>query len=195
MVDSDSDSFSSSGASGIKLKRLETQETGGETVFIPSDLPVMDGMINCRPQFQSMVSEISMGVDAAALSDPDSDEEEVSPKKGMHQRGGLLNMLPLEDELSLSDDDDEEDSDDDSDNGDATKEPQEQYEKFKGKSIMLVTDQIVNDHYGDSGLYSGCVTVDALVPHGKGLLLYQNSRIYDGEWEEGKWWEGSINLM
>ncbi|CAJ1964831.1 unnamed protein product [Cylindrotheca closterium] len=185
MSDNDSDDSS---ISGVKLNRLQTHDTGGESVFIPSDLPISNGMINYRPELQSTVSEISMGMDAATMSDPDSDgEEELAPKKGMHQRGGLLNMLPLEEELDLSDDDGDEDSDDDSDNDKDPNIPQDPYQSFQGKPVMLVTDQIVNDHYGDSGLYSGTVTADALVPHGKGLLLYQNSRIYDGEWEDGKW--------
>lgn len=192
MVDSDGDNSSlSSGASGDKLNEF-TPDDSQSPLFIPDDFPIHHGEITFQPQFSSRISEISMGLDAAGLSDPDSDdEEELIPKKGMHSQGGLLAMLPLEEELSLSDDD-EEDSDEDSDSGDGDgnqKEPQVEYEKFQGKDIMRVTDQIANDHYGDSGLYSGSVTVEALVPHGKGLLLYENSRIYDGAWEDGKWYE------
>lgn len=182
MVHSDNDSLSS-GASGVKLTRLTTDDSDGP-VFLPSDLPINDGLIAVLPQ--SRISEITMRMDAATMSDPESDdeEEELAPKRGILNQGGLLGMLPLEEDLSLSDDD-EDDSDEDSDSD--QKEPQSVFEKFQGKDIMKVTDQIVNDHYGDSGLYSGSVTVEALVPHGKGMLLYENSRIYDGGWVDGKW--------
>lgn len=167
------------------FNQLMPDENGQPAVYIPDDLPVQNGMINVKRGLSSMISEISLGVDAADLTD-DEDEEEVAPKKGMHQRGGLLGMLPLEEELSLSDESD--DSDDDSDDGGGGKaSAQDKGPKVKGKLVMDVTDQIVNDKYGDSGLYTGSVTVEAMVPHGKGILLYENSRIYDGFWEDGKW--------
>ena len=184
MADSDSDSS----GSGVRLVRLEQQASGAPTVLIPSDLPIQNGMISVRPQLQSMLSEITLGVDAAALSDPEPDEvdeDDVVPKKGFHT-GGMLGRLPIEEELSLSDDEYGESSDDD-DLGEKT-DSLDQYEKFKGVPIMKVTDHMVNDHYGDSGWYTGSVTADAMVPHGKGMLLYANSRIYDGEWELGKWY-------
>jgi len=190
MADSDSDS--SSDTSGVRLTRLEHQATGGETVFIPSDLPIRDGMIDCRPELASRVSEITLGFGAADLSDPEpeDDEEEIVPTKGLNERGNLRNLLNiLEEDLSLSDEDDDDDDSDDSsdDKEEVTKDPLDDYEKYKGKAIMNVTDHMVNDHYGDNGWYTGSVTVEALVPHGKGMLLYSNSRIYDGEWEDGKW--------
>lgn len=185
---SDSDSISSN-EEDPKMTSLVSDISNQASLFIPLDLPVKDGMINVPSRgLASMVSEISLGVDAHDIGEEDSDEEELAPKKGMHNRGGLLNMLPLEEELSLSDEDSDEDSDDDSDDtGGIGKESLDQYEKVRGKPVMQVVDQIVNDHYGDSGLYTGSVTVEALVPHGKGILLYENSRIYDGEWEDGKW--------
>jgi hypothetical protein len=129
-----------------------------------------------------MISEISLGIDAADLTD-DDEEEELAPKKQLNQRGGLQAMLPFEEELSFSDESD----DSDESGGGKKKSAQDMGPKVKGKAVMEVTDQIVNDRYGDSGLYTGSVTVEALVPHGKGILLYENSRIYDGFWEDGKW--------
>eukprot|EP00980_Cylindrotheca_fusiformis_P020641 scaffold7696_cov141-Cylindrotheca_fusiformis.AAC.11 len=182
---SDSDSSSSHQDDPPPFNQLMPGENGSPGVYIPEDLPVEDGMIRVRRGLSSMISEISLGVDAADLSDGEEDVEELAPKKGMHQRGGLLGLLPLEEELSLSDESD--DSDDESDSGGGKMPAKEEGPKIKGKEVMQVTDQIVNDQYGDTGLYTGSVTVEALVPHGEGILLYENSRIYDGTWEDGRW--------
>jgi hypothetical protein len=115
-----------------------------------------------------------MGVDNADLFDGEGDEE-CAPKKGMHQQGGLLSMLPLEEEFSDSSDDDRDHS------------SKKEGERVKIKAVMHVIDQIVNDKYGDSGFYTGSVTEEALVPHGQGVMIYENEKIYDGEWREGKW--------
>jgi hypothetical protein len=176
---SDPNSSSSSDREPLPFTQLATDESGLPPAFIPEDLPIENGMIQVRRGLSTMISELSLGMDAGDLTDED-DEEEFTPKKGMLQRGGLVGMLPLEEELSDSDDSDES-------GGGNNKSAQDEGPKVNGKAVMQVTDQIVNDHYGDSGLYAGSVTVEALVPHGKGILLYENSRIYDGCWEDGKW--------
>jgi hypothetical protein len=183
---SDPDSSSSSDGEPPHFTQVATDRSGLPPAFIPEDLTVENGMIQCRPGLSSMISELSLGVDAADLAEKD-EEEELKPKKGMDQRGGLLGLLPLEEELSLSDESDNSDDDSDESGGGKNKAAQDKGPKVKGKAVMQVTDQIANDHYGDSGLYTGSVTVEALVPHGKGILLYENYRIYDGCWEDGKW--------
>ena len=55
------------------------------------------------------------------------------------------------------------------------------------RETIQVVDQIVNDQYGDSGLYTGSVTADGRIPHGRGVMMYENEREYNGDWSDGRW--------
>lgn len=52
---------------------------------------------------------------------------------------------------------------------------------------IKVENQIVHDKYGDSGMYSGNISMDARLPHGFGKMKYDNGRGYEGNWKGGRW--------
>jgi hypothetical protein len=115
------------------------------------DLPVNSGFIRV-PERSGSLSPVSCVT--MLTTDPMSvvggpPEEEVEPKKGLQNRG-KTKLLPME-EMFHSDD-----------------EESTQVSKQPEMAAGEVVDQIVNDKYGDSGLYTGSVSSDALVPHGRG---------------------------
>eukprot|EP00934_Nitzschia_sp_Nitz4_P001501 Nitzschia sp. Nitz4//scaffold104_size75438//26807//29941//NITZ4_005655-RA/size75438-processed-gene-0.43-mRNA-1//-1//CDS//3329532383//1501//frame0 len=57
----------------------------------------------------------------------------------------------------------------------------------KHKPTIMVHEGIVQDMYGDGGTYTGTICVDSRLPHGKGTMLYENERQYEGDWKDGRW--------
>ncbi len=45
----------------------------------------------------------------------------------------------------------------------------------------------VIDPYGDQGKFEGDLDTETKLPHGKGRMEYTDGRIYEGDWQEGKW--------
>ena len=57
-----------------------------------------------------------------------------------------------------------------------------------GEDRHHVTDQEILDPYGDRGTYSGIILRSTGMPHGSGVMMYQEDhRTYDGEWRHGRW--------
>lgn len=59
--------------------------------------------------------------------------------------------------------------------------------KRANKPVLLVDDEIAQDKYGDQGKYTGYIATDSRLPHGYGIMKYNNNRQYDGQWKEGRW--------
>ena len=55
------------------------------------------------------------------------------------------------------------------------------------KLTYHVQEENVQDKYGDGGEYTGSVSVQDNVPHGHGLMKYDNDRQYEGDWSDGRW--------
>ena len=167
------------GARDFSEREQDLANAGSEFLNVPDDLPIKDGFITVSTAptkrgfhgIDSMISELSLGVDDNNSLDDggevesDEEEEAAAPKKGMHHRG-LATLLPMEEELSFSDESDDEKQE--------KKEEEKEVDEsllVRGKKVMDVVDQIVNDKYGDSGIYTGNVSEEALVPHGKGKIF------------------------
>jgi MORN repeat len=57
-----------------------------------------------------------------------------------------------------------------------------------GEDRHHVTNQEILDPYGDRGTYSGIILRSTGMPHGSGMMVYQEDhRTYDGEWRHGRW--------
>ncbi|CAB9519741.1 whole genome shotgun sequence [Seminavis robusta] len=54
-------------------------------------------------------------------------------------------------------------------------------------SVVDVNSEKLVDHAGDSGVYSGSLSTEDNLPHGKGLMRYDNGKFYNGEWDLGYW--------
>ena len=55
------------------------------------------------------------------------------------------------------------------------------------KMTYHVHEENVQDKYGDGGEYTGSVSVQDNLPHGHGLMKYDNDRQYEGDWSDGRW--------
>lgn len=55
------------------------------------------------------------------------------------------------------------------------------------KPVIRVDGDVVQDKYGDGGIYTGTIGVDNRLPHGYGQMQYDNERQYEGEWKGGRW--------
>lgn len=122
------------------------------------DLPVGSGIIRvpARAGSLSPVSCVTMlTTDPMSVVGGPPLEEELEPKKGLQNRGNTR-LLPMEESFHS----------DDEESTQASKPPAAANDSTT--STREVVDQIVNDKYGDSGLYTGSVSADTLVPHGCG---------------------------
>lgn len=59
--------------------------------------------------------------------------------------------------------------------------------KRSSKPVRQVDGETISDKYGEQGLYTGAVTIDAELPHGYGEMKYFNDRQYAGDWKSGRW--------
>ena len=158
----------------------DSSDESDEFHYIPDDLPTNEaGFLQIPDRTRSLspisciTSLTSMTKESLRNIELDDEEEEIGPRKGLHM--SVSKSLPIERDASF--DSDEETSVD----------GKSEALTIKGKAVLQVVDQIVNDKYGDSGLYTGSVTEAALVPHGRGVMIYENEREYNGDWEEGRW--------
>jgi hypothetical protein len=168
--------YPSSGENNDALASNEDEEDkeAGRVDILPGDFPVSEaGILRFSEQPRSL-SPITCVTMLTNEHEPPviQEEEDIQPSKGLGRRGQKL--LPLEESF---------DSDEESEDGNQSAKI---HTKKEIRTIQ-VTDQIINDKYGDSGLYTGSVNADTLVPHGNGSMVYENEREYNGIWEEGKW--------
>jgi hypothetical protein len=57
-----------------------------------------------------------------------------------------------------------------------------------GEDRQKVTRQDILDPYGDKGRYTGIVLRSTGMPHGPGLMEYEeDGRTYEGEWRHGRY--------
>eukprot|EP00980_Cylindrotheca_fusiformis_P020638 scaffold7696_cov141-Cylindrotheca_fusiformis.AAC.8 len=129
------------------------------------NLPVDSGFIRV-PERSGSLSPVScvtmLTTDPTSLAGGGSsgqspeEEEEMGPKKGLQNRG-TARLLPMEEGFN---------SDDEESTQVSSKLAPTEAEE--APETMEVVDQIVNDRYGDSGLYTGSVSAKGLVPHGTG---------------------------
>jgi len=54
-------------------------------------------------------------------------------------------------------------------------------------SKFPVTNAICRDKYGDTGTYSGTISVAQGLPNGVGTMEYDSGRVYSGDWVAGQW--------
>jgi hypothetical protein len=59
--------------------------------------------------------------------------------------------------------------------------------KTSGIATYTVMREKSQDKYGDPGMYTGSLSVENNLPHGKGVMNYESGRVYDGEWLSGHW--------
>jgi hypothetical protein len=52
---------------------------------------------------------------------------------------------------------------------------------------FFVTNFEVVDPYGDHGIYTGQMDSNSHKPHGNGIMNYEDGRIYNGDWCDGRW--------
>jgi hypothetical protein len=60
-------------------------------------------------------------------------------------------------------------------------------DEISGKPTYHVEQETVQDKYGDGGEYSGSVSLADTLPHGFGIMKYDNDRQYEGDWSDGRW--------
>lgn len=68
---------------------------------------------------------------------------------------------------------------------------QEQQQRPRKMSALRlctdVVDKVWTDRGNRRGLYTGTMDAVTHVPHGKGVMYYQNGSVYDGSWYDGDW--------
>lgn len=162
---------------------------------LPSELPVnSDRYLDCNRDTMNL-SPVSALTNASYMFDAgqgmDAEESVVEPKKGLNNAVSAK-RLPMEQDF-------------DSDDETKPEKPEETHivipkktppsssafhrptPKRGSKKVMRVENQVVHDKYGDGGMYSGYVSTKDRLPHGKGKMIYENGRQYEGDWKGGRW--------
>jgi hypothetical protein len=60
--------------------------------------------------------------------------------------------------------------------------------KKNPKQCYAVDRERVQDKYGDGGEYTGTVSVGDNLPHDFGKMNYDNNRLFEGDWRDGRWY-------
>lgn len=157
---------------------LEQNNNGSDSDNEPElehfgDLPVNAGFLRLDGGSSSPVSCVTLLTTepTSMIGGSADDDEDLEPNIGLSDRG-QQRLLPMEEGFHS---DEESSSSDEDSNIEDTKE------------TIDVVDQIVHDKYGDSGLYTGSVTAEGRIPHGNGVMMYENEREYNGDWSDGRW--------
>ncbi|CAJ1964821.1 unnamed protein product [Cylindrotheca closterium] len=145
------------------------------------DLPVNSGFLRLDGGSSSPVSCVTMLTTepTSMMGGSADDDEELEPNIGL-SAGGQQRLLPMEEGFHS---DEESSSEEES----SSSEEDVVARIEDTRETIDVVDQIVNDRYGDSGLYTGRVTADSRIPHGRGVMMYENEREYNGDWRDGRW--------
>ncbi|KAL3909910.1 MAG: hypothetical protein SGILL_007902 [Bacillariaceae sp.] len=162
--------------------------------MLPSELPVnSERLIDCSRDTDnsSVVSALtSMSFLFDATPNP-NEQEEMEPRKGLHN-AGVTKQLPMEADFDSDGEDD--DTKIEKEVAITTKPQPSAFHKPIPKAIpkatkrvTKVSNQIVHDKYRDGGMFSGHVSVNDRLPHGFGKMVYENGREYEGEWKSGRW--------
>ena len=167
--------------SGGVTPSTSSDEETDEFQLVPNDLPTNEAgflQINVSARSLSPITCVtSLTKDSQKIENQGvlPHLEEIEPRKGLHVHQSKV--LPVEESFEL----DEIESDEES--SDARSETH----TANGTTYVHVVDQLVNDKYGEAGIFTGSVMKESLVPHGKGVMMYENERMYDGDWEFGRW--------
>ncbi|KAG7360925.1 MORN repeat-containing protein [Nitzschia inconspicua] len=161
---------------------------------LPSELPVnSERYLDCTRDTMNL-SPVSALTSTSYLFDAglgaDVEDSIVEPKKGL-QNAPFAKRLPMEENFDSDDDTKTERSDKHIMVPKKTPVSDSTFHKptpgRTAKKVTRVEHQVVHDKYGDGGMYSGYVSMKDRLPHGKGKMIYDNGREYEGDWKGGRW--------
>ncbi|KAG7356956.1 MORN repeat-containing protein [Nitzschia inconspicua] len=161
---------------------------------LPLELPVnSERYLDCTRDTMNL-SPVSALTSTSYLFDTglgaDAEESVVEPKKGL-QNAPFAKRLPMEENFDSDDDTKTDRSDKHIMVPKKTPVSNSTFHKptpgRTTKKVTRVEHQVVHDKYGDGGIYSGYVSIKDRLPHGKGKMIYDNGREYEGDWKGGRW--------